>query len=76
MIAKMPLGLPSCRCTTLSCPPKTLNDCRCECVCTKHEKGEMCQNACQGTLVWGFIEGINSGGVGEGNKIIKKHIEK
>ena len=56
--------------------PYSLNNHRCEGVCAQHEKGEAGKDAGKGAFVCGIIKEINSIKVGEGNKIVKEHIQE
>jgi hypothetical protein len=56
--------------------PDLLNDCRCEDICTQHQKGKAGQDAGNGTFVCGLIEEINSIKVGKGDKIVKEHTQE
>ncbi len=76
MMAKSPLGPPNCWHTTSSCPHMRLTIAGVSVSMPSMRREKTCPNVCQGVLVCGLIEEINSGKAGEGNKIVKKHIEK
>ncbi len=57
-------------------PPQPLNNCRCEGICTQHENREACQDVGNAAFVCGLVEKINGNKVGEGDKIVKEHIQK